>query len=373
MSVTSLQRYFDGPRPARSGELRAIVATADAVLRAGAGRPGSVATDWPHVYNEANLGNIMIIRSAERVVATVGIWVNEVALGPAVLRVGGINCLATLPEFRRRGLGTQVMEAAHARMRELGCHLGLLSTQIVSWYRKLGWELAGTACTFQFNRSNVRLLPALPPGVTVRLAGAEAVGDIARLRREERLGGLRDAQTFRQVMTRRSLPRIALACQQDTVAAYLIAWDANVVEWGGPAPLVAGLVRAYFEMRDDPRASTSARDEAFRTIVRDQMTLAAPVGGHPFLDLLDTLRIPVNVGYAGMLRLLDPQGILAAFGLNDIYASANEDVVVLHRGDQRCVLPRAQAAKLFFGPERVSDFGADIFPLPFWQWPLEHV
>ena len=47
--------------------------------------------------------------------------------------------------------------------------------------------------------------------------------------------------------------------------------------------------------------------------------------------------------------------------------------LVLRRGAETAVLSRARLAKLFFGPERVSDFAADLLPLPFWQWPIEFV
>jgi hypothetical protein len=26
-----------------------------------------------------------------------------------------------------------------------------------------------------------------------------------------------------------------------------------------------------------------------------------------------------------------------------------------------------------FGPERFGDFGAGVFPVPFYQWPADHV
>ena len=52
---------------------------------------GKLADDYPHVYDPANIGNVLIVRDEGRVVCSVGVWINEVEMGPVRLRVGGIN------------------------------------------------------------------------------------------------------------------------------------------------------------------------------------------------------------------------------------------------------------------------------------------
>ena len=89
--------------------------------------------------------------------------------------------------------------------------------------------------------------------------------------------------------------------------------------------------------------------------------------------MLEQLQITSDLNYAQMIRLLDPQGILHAFGHDDITVTEQADTFTLRRAGQTATLDRPSLTKLFFGPERVSDFAADVFPLPFWQWPLEHV
>ncbi len=60
------------------------------------------------------------------------------------VRLGGVGAVATLPEWRGRGLASVAMEKAAAFMDyELGVEFGLLLVDeaTVPFYRRLGWEL----------------------------------------------------------------------------------------------------------------------------------------------------------------------------------------------------------------------------------------
>ena len=59
---------------------------------------------------------------------------------------GWIHHLAVAPEFRRRGLATQLVRAAEDGLRRLGCskiNLQVRATnrQVVAFYRSLGYEV----------------------------------------------------------------------------------------------------------------------------------------------------------------------------------------------------------------------------------------
>ncbi|MBV9851458.1 MAG: GNAT family N-acetyltransferase [Armatimonadetes bacterium] len=57
------------------------------------------------------------------------------------LLCGGIANVATLPEFRRRGLSRRLLEMAIAKMEREGFHYSLLGTGVPGHYAALGWEL----------------------------------------------------------------------------------------------------------------------------------------------------------------------------------------------------------------------------------------
>ena len=74
-----------------------------------------------------------------------------------------------------------------------------------------------------------------------------------------------------------------------------------------------------------------------------------------------------------MLLVVDPVGVLEAFGLTDITVNQSGEIFHLQCGEETDTLTRCELAKLLFGPERLDPFAQHLLPLPFWQWPLERV
>ncbi len=373
MADSAADAELEGPRSAQVDEREAILETIDLVHRTSVGRPPSMARDYPHVYAPDNLENVFVVKAGEKVVCSTGVWVNEVQLGGARLRTGGINSVATLPEFRKRGLGMAVMRMATGHMRELGCHVGLLGTDISNWYRRLGWEYGGIERSYRLDRGNIGLLPTLPQDIMCEAFKEEMAEQVLAVHHADRLGGIRTPGLFDQLLSAKKVSNAVVARRDSEVIAYLLIRGQTAVEWGGPVEVVAGLVRAWFEDLDDPESSTSTRDADFRPVGLVGLTVTTPGGGHPLVTVLEDLGIPYSMRYAGMILLMDSQGVLEAFGHRDIVVSEEEEKVGLRRGTESETLTRNAMVKLFFGPERVSNFASDVFPLPFYQWVLEHV
>jgi GNAT superfamily N-acetyltransferase len=360
-----------GPRSLRGGEIPELLELLNQHFRIVKGAQPTIQRDFGFIYSEANADNVMVMTDGGRIVASTGIWINDVQVGAVKLRVGGINCVLTLPEYRKRGLGMQVMEACHERMREQGCHVGLLGTRIVNWYRRLGWEYAGISRVYELNRGNVDLLPELPEGVTGAAAGLESIDEVVAIRQEHPLGGVRSRETFAALLTARNLSEFYLARQDGKAIAYLLPSARYIGEWAGPPVVLAGLFRSWYESVDDRATSTSQRRDERVPLSLEHASLAAPAG--PLAYLLDSLRLPCASNYIGMLRLLDVPGILRAFGRDDIRSQMHGDSITISRGRHSLTLPLGRAAKLLFGPENVGENELALRPLPFCQWGLEHV
>ncbi len=70
------------------------------------------------------------------------VWVAERPVfyrGQVVLPMGGIGGVGTLPEYRRRGLATQLLQDAIAYMERKGHAISMLFTGINPFYARLGW------------------------------------------------------------------------------------------------------------------------------------------------------------------------------------------------------------------------------------------
>ena len=373
---------FEGPRRAEPDELDSILVLGNEVMRLGQARKPTIATDYSFVYNRKNAENITIVKDGDRVVSMAGMWPNTVEAGRARLRAGGINCLATLPGYRGYRLATKVMQAAIDHMINQGCHVGRLTTDINDWYHRLGWQDAGSLCTYRINHSNVVLLPVLPDDVIVTdgtTFNDEIVAAIVCLRQADQLGGGRTEEIMRELLAADNdseimgNPRYVLARQDETPVAYCLDTNHGIVEWGGPVDLVAGLIREWFGKRIGNRGGRLQPGSKEKVAASQELTLVAPASGHPFAELLRSLSLPCSTGYWGMLYVIDPRGILDAFGLTDIDVTEANGQFTLTRGSESVDVSRQELAKLLFGPERISDFASDVLPVGFWEWPIEHV
>lgn len=379
MAGSDSGRLIEGPRSARPEDLRALFETLNAVHRSERHKKPTIERDWAHVYTAENLENVLVMTAGRTVVAAAAVWPNDVRLGPARLRVGGVNLVATLPEYRRRGLGGRIMAAVHARMRRLGCHVGLLGTNIPEWYRRQSWEWAGQMRSYHLDRGNIALLPSLPAGLRTRAATDADLAEVVGIHNQEHLGGIRTSDVFRQTLQARGAPSLTLAERGGTALAYLMAGGRSAREWAGPPEIVAGLVRAWFERLDDPTVPTTARDARSRPLRPERVDVVAPASGHAFgafrgtRDLLDDRRIPFDTVYAGMMYIVDARAILDVFGRTAIAVEERDSVFRVRCGKDKETLTRPGLAKMLFGPERVSPLGAGLLPLPFHQWPIEHV
>ena len=362
---------LNGPRPAKINERGPILKTVEYIFRTSRGRPPTMAKDYPHVYHPNNLKNVLIVKTGQQVVSSAAIWTNHIQLGKASLHIGGINAVGTLPDYRKHGLGTQVMQAAQKMMRNLDCHIGLLNTGIVDWYRRVGWEKAGIQYTFRFDRSNICLLPVLEN--KFQEANDRELEQILSVHHSDKIGGLRTPDLFRQLLKTKKISNIPVVKTETGIIAYLLVACNTIVEWGGPAKSVAGLIRAWFKKKDSLEASTSTRGINNKPVSLTEIKLIVPEVDHPFVTLLKKLKIPHFFGPARMLLVLNPKRILEAFGHTDINVSQKSGFFTLSRGNETDIFSQQQLAKLFFGPERISPFGADLFPLPFCQWTLDCV
>ena len=94
----------------------------------------------------------LVVSCEGRLVSALRIWDRQIHLGSTPVRIGGIGGVTTHPEYRRRGLASQLMTCAEEVMRSGGYELGLLFTEIPArFYRRLGWHcvpMAGFRATW---------------------------------------------------------------------------------------------------------------------------------------------------------------------------------------------------------------------------------
>ena len=367
---------FDGPRACGPYDLAPTVDLIDLVFRTqpatGAPRAPNMGWGYTHVYNPDNLSNVRIVCHQGRPVSSVGIYPTTVQTPRGTVGVGGINAVAPHPDYRRRGLNTATMLDAQARMRDTGLHVGLLSTGITNYYRKLGWERAGRQRTFTFDRQNVTYLPAATDVRVLEVTEnwQSCLGQLCALYEASGQGARRTAATFALLLARKA-GRVFVAQRHGDVVAYAVASGAAIREYGGAAGDVAALLRGLFPAIEDlPAHSTDRRGGQAGQF---EMTVLTPAMATGLPALLLDLGVPTALTYLGMMLLVDAPGLFDALGIEIQIEPCGERWRLHYRDTGTLDVAGGELVKLVFGPERRPEFAPDLLPVEFFQWPMDRV
>jgi ribosomal protein S18 acetylase RimI-like enzyme len=96
----------------------------------------------------------VIGKLAGRVVSIVGILKRRIRVDGTSLEVGGVGGVATHPEHQQRGYASALLQRVAVIMRaDLKVDFGLLvcDQDMVSFYSKLGWQIAADEMVFDFH------------------------------------------------------------------------------------------------------------------------------------------------------------------------------------------------------------------------------
>jgi predicted acetyltransferase len=110
-----------------------------------------------------------------RLATTFGAYPFRVRLNGAAVPMAGVTAVATLPEFRRRGLLRQVMTRSFGEQRERGQSLAILWASLGAIYQRYGYGLASTHASYRIDPRDIRFNdPVGPDGQVQLMDGGEA-------------------------------------------------------------------------------------------------------------------------------------------------------------------------------------------------------
>ncbi len=92
--------------------------------------------DWVQYFKEGN--RFYCAFDGERIIA----FCNLADMGQFQgLHIGGPGCVGTIPEFRRQGIGLEMVRLSTETLRQDGFDLSWIHyTHLAHWYRKLGYQ-----------------------------------------------------------------------------------------------------------------------------------------------------------------------------------------------------------------------------------------
>lgn len=133
-------------------------------------RENFIEDEFALIFAPENLARVLFIEheSTGKVVATAAYCPFEFSLLPKApfLKAAGLGLFVTHPEFQRRGLGYTLEKNLEERARREGILIGVLWSELVQFYTKLGYMVAGSELQWQLDRSECELL-----GQRLRLEG----------------------------------------------------------------------------------------------------------------------------------------------------------------------------------------------------------
>lgn len=362
---------MEGPRSLNESEWPHLVEFLTSSLRAE--HSWSIENEYPTALNLQNRHNIRIITDQNKIVSHAVVRPMVIKSPHLIYKVAGIGSVVTHENYRNQGFSQQVLTDCLTVARDQKCDVAILWTHLHDFYRKVGFELAGTEISHTFQNE----FPAPRAGLRFssdKNVSAEAVN---RLYSQHSVSSVRTPDEIRQYL---KIPhtRIYTAWNADnTLAAFAVEGKGAdlqnyIHEWGGQVPDLLSLM------------------SFIRKEKKQAVTLITPAHAHNLNKQLEAVSTRFD-GYLGMIKIVDEQALFAkikrafrAEGIADFVLEKRGNGYLFGVGTDLLVVDREHdIVKLLFGPVDYALLGfqneasvqkiSKLLPLPFWVWGWDSV
>ncbi|MBK9294306.1 MAG: GNAT family N-acetyltransferase [Oligoflexia bacterium] len=177
---------MEGPRAPTNTEYTDIVKFLDTNLRQNS--TWSVADEYPTVFTEHNLHNFRIIKTPDEILSHAVIKPLLTKTRRAVFKVGCIGSVITNEKHRNSGLSQNVIQECLNEIKKQDCDFAILWSNLYDFYRKLGFELAGSEVSLLIDKplnvkNNFKILDSnkVDPQALYRIYSQHSVGAVRNL------------------------------------------------------------------------------------------------------------------------------------------------------------------------------------------------
>lgn len=367
---------MDGPRAPKTAEWPQVINFLNQHLRPEG--QWSIADEYPTTLGRAQPVYSRVILQDDQIVSHALVRPLLIKTPLGVFKVAAIGSVVTSDGHRNQGLSTRVLESCLEAARELQCEIALLWTDLFDFYRRLGFELAGSEISFDIQNQPIAKM-GRPSEIYQVLTGPRVDPEaLLRLYNQHSVTTVRSADDVRRCL---SIPNSKVATgwsKEGKLLAYLIEGkgaDLNgyIHEWGGMLPELLDLV---------------AREQANQN---RSLRLIVPGHSQNLIHTLESSGVAAHRGYLGMMKILDLPAILQklnrtarsyghgafefktngselTFGTPNVSYSAQNPTDIL---------------RLLLGPERPKDLQMfdettsivldKLLPIPLWVWGWDSV
>jgi len=236
---------MDGPRAPQSVEFENLVEFLDEHLRSGL--EWSIADEYPTTVTKQNLQNFRIITENGKIISHAVLKPTLVKTLRGVIKVACVGSVVTAEEHRNQGLSQSILNDCLKSATDQGCDIALLWTDLYDFYRKLGFELAGSEVSLVIDRP-LTVDEKTSPSKFKIIEGTKVDPQaLLRLYNQHTVGSMRTADDFAQYL---KIPnsRLYTAWNPETskMEGYIVEGkgadlQGYVHEWGGGVDALVAL------------------------------------------------------------------------------------------------------------------------------------
>ncbi len=367
---------MEGPRPPHENEFGQLISFLDSELRPNL--PWSITNEYPLAFSPQNVPNIRIITNEQQILSHAVMRPIHIKTTAGLFKVAAIGSVVTSTDYRNQGLSTKILESCLESASQSGCEFAILWTHLHDFYRKLGFELAGSETSTIWDR-NLNIDAKGLKFLNTAKVSPEAIHKLYGYHTVNSLRTLSDTAKYLQIPN----TRVYTAWdEKNNLKAYAIEGKgadlkAHVHEWGGG---VAALLPLFNYIYQTQQAT---------------VTIMAPRHSQNLFRKMNELGLQTNEGFLGMIK---PINTMSLFTKVKRYARMQgiSDLVLEKKLDQngdRYVFGfennifttdlMSDITRLLFGPQKPSQihkFDQDtadrldkIFPLDMWIWGWDSI
>lgn len=364
---------MEGPRAPAPQEYSEVVDFLDSSLRPNA--EWSIVSEYPTAFTQQNLNNIRIIKDGNDVLSHAVIKPAIIKTPIAIYKAAAIGSVVTNSHFRNQGLSRQIIDDCLAEALRQDCDFAVLWTNLYEFYRKFGFELAGSELSIVVDKD----LPVTPAALVFRETSSIDPAAIHKLYTRHTVSTVRTLEEIKQYLKIPNARVYSAWDQSGNIQAYAIEGkgadlDSYIHEWGGGVNELMHLVN-YIRSRQN------------RTL-----TIIAPAHAVTLVQKLRSAECLIHEGYLGMIKLLNTTSLFSKivrhvkndYGLQNFVLEKSGDE--FHVGTTNSMLKTTSEhdmVRLLFGPGRPSelfkfepksvDILNQVFPLRLWFWGWDSI
>ncbi|MFN8790462.1 MAG: GNAT family N-acetyltransferase [Bdellovibrionales bacterium] len=362
---------MEGPRPLQESEWPQLVRFLTSSLRPE--HNWTIESEYPTALNLQNRHNIRIMTHNNEFVSHAVLRPMVIKSPSLIYKVAGIGSVVTSENYRNQGFSQQILQDCMQLAQDQKCDFAILWTHLHDFYRKMGFELAGTEMSSTITEEFT------PPVAGLRYSQDKNVSAeaLSRLYNQHTVGSVRTTEEIRQYL---KIPQshVYTAWKPDgTLGAFAVEGKGAdlqnyIHEWGGQVPELLSLLSWIRKSKQQP------------------VTIITPAHSHNLNTKLKAHSSQFE-GFLGMIKLVDTESFFAkikrafrGFGVADFVLEKQGTGFLFGVGPDLLVVPRVEdLVRLLFGPVdfRVFDFQnpksaetlSKVLPLPLWIWGWDSV